>query len=211
MSKLFKQPIRCVGSGRTDSGVHAIGQVVHFDAPKDPSKINFVRALESILPDTIVVRSSELVRADFHSLFKAKAKTYRYVISTSPVGPTFLRRYCLWYPYPFNLERLKEFSKVLEGEHDFKSFQSVGTELPHTVRKIYRARWTQKSKYIYYFEVTGNGFLKQMVRNIVGTQLYYMQKKRSSEDLKNLLLLKDRTKASYAAPPQGLFLVKVFY
>ncbi len=211
LAKIFKEPVGCVASGRTDAGVHALGQVVHFDAPKDPSKINLVRALEAILPDSIVVQSSEMVSAKFHSLFSAKAKTYRYVISTNSVGPTFLRRYSHWYPYPFNLKELQELAIVLEGEHDFKSFQSVGTELPNTVRKIYRARWIQKSNHIFYFEITGSGFLKQMVRNIVGTQLYYMQKKRGPQELNRLLLAKDRTQASYAAPSQGLFLVKVFY
>jgi len=211
LEKIFKEPVRCVASGRTDSGVHAMGQVVHFDAPKDPTRINFVRALEGILPSTIVAQSWELVNKDFHSLLSAKAKTYRYRVSTQTIGPTFLRRYCLWYPYPFNLESLQSLAPVLEGRHDFKSFESVGTEVPNTIRTIYRARWIQKRPQLYYFEVTGNGFLKQMVRNLVGTQLYFMQKKKSPQALKELLLLKDRTLAGYAAPSQGLVLVKVYY
>jgi tRNA pseudouridine38-40 synthase len=211
LEKVFKEPVRCVASGRTDSGVHAMGQVVHFDAPKDPSRINFVRALEGILPSTIVVHASEIVPKDFHSLISAKAKTYRYRIWTHSTGPTFLRRFCHWYPYPFDFEKLQSLAQVLEGRHDFKSFESVGTEVPHTVRTIYRARWIQKRPHLVYFEVTGDGFLKQMVRNLVGTQLYYMQKKKSPKELKELLMLKDRTRAGYAAPSQGLVLVKVYY
>lgn len=211
LGKIFKVPVSCVASGRTDAGVHAMRQVIHFDAPHDPSRINFVKAMEALLPDSIVVQSSELVGSEFHSLFSAKGKTYRYVISTHSVGPTFLRRYSHWYPYPFNLERLQSFASVLEGEHDFKSFQSAGTELPHTIRKITKAKWIQKRPHLYYFEITGNGFLKQMVRNLVGTQLYYMQKNKTPDDLKSLILARDRKQASYAAPSQGLFLVKVFY
>ncbi len=211
LEKIFKEPVRCIASGRTDAGVHAMGQVVHFDAPKDPSRINFVRALEGILPNTIVAQSSELVSKDFHALLSAKAKTYRYRVSTQPTGPTFLRRFCHWYPYPFNFERLQQLAPVLEGRHDFNSFESVGTEVPNTIRTSYRARWIQKRPHLYYFEVTGNGFLKQMVRNLVGTQLYFMQKKKGPKDLEELLLLKDRTKAAYAAPSPGLVLVKVYY
>ena len=211
LARIFKEPIRCVASGRTDAGVHAKAQVVHFDAPRNPEAINLVKALRAMLPPTIVAQSAEMVSDDFHALFSAKAKTYRYVICTDPRGPTFLARFCHWYPYRFDLEQLQALAQVTEGTHDFKSFQSVGTDLPHTVRKIYRARWIQKRPGLYYFEVTGNGFLKQMVRNLVGTQLYYMQKNRPPEDLQKLLLAKDRTKAAYAAPPQGLFLVKVYY
>lgn len=211
LEKIFKTPVRCISSGRTDAGVHAMEQVVHFDAPKDPSRINFVKAFEGVLPPTMVVHSSEIVAPDFHALLSAKAKRYRYVISTHSNGPTFLRRYCHWYPYPFRVDQLHELAAALPGKHDFKSFQSVGTEVPNTIRTIYKAEWIQKRPHLYYFEITGNGFLKQMVRNIVGTQLYFMQKGKGRKELEELLLLKDRTKAGYAAPAQGLMLVKVYY
>ncbi len=211
LAKVFKEPITCIASGRTDAGVHALGQVVHFDAPRNPESINLVKALKAMLPDSMVVKSALTVSSDFHSLFSAKAKTYRYVMSTKQTGPTFLARYCHWYPYRFDFEHLNSLAQVIEGSHDFKSFQSVGTDVSSTVRTIFNARWTQKKSDIFYFEVTGNGFLKQMVRNLVGTQLFYMQKRRSPADLKELILAKDRTQASYAAPPQGLFLVKVDY
>jgi tRNA pseudouridine38-40 synthase len=211
LTQIFKQPIRCVASGRTDAGVHAMGQVVHFDAPRDPSKINLVKALRALLPPTIVVQNAERVPEAFHSLFSAKAKTYRYVISTKPTGPTFLARFCHWYPYRFDFERLQSLAQALEGTHDFKIFQSVGTEVPSTQRTIFRSRWIQKRPGLFYYEVTGNGFLKQMVRNLVGTQLFFMQKGKGPEDLRQLMSAKDRTQAAYAAPPQGLFLVKVYY
>lgn len=211
LARIFKEPVRCTASGRTDAGVHALGQVVHFDAPRNPEGINLVKALRAMLPDSMVVKSAVPVKSDFHSLFSAKAKTYRYIISTKHTAPTFLARFCHWYPYRFDLDHLNSLAQVIEGTHDFKSFQSVGTDVPSTVRTIFKARWIQKKPDIYYFEVTGSGFLKQMVRNLVGTQLFYMQKQRSPEALRELLLVKDRTQASYAAPSKGLFLVKVYY
>jgi tRNA pseudouridine38-40 synthase len=211
LAKIFKEPISCVASGRTDAGVHAFAQVVHFDAPRNPERINLVKALRALLPESIVVQSAKMVGPDFHSLFSAKAKTYRYVVCTSSKSPTFLNRFSLWYPHRFDLEHLKLLAQVIEGTHDFKSFQSVGTEVASTIRTIFKAQWILKRPNLYYFEVTGSGFLKQMVRNLVGTQLYYMQKKRSPEELKKLILALDRTQASYTAPPQALFLVKVFY
>lgn len=211
LSKVFKTPIKCIASGRTDAGVHALAQVVHFDAPRNPESINLVKAMQALLPENITVQSSQMVLPEFHALFSARAKTYRYVLSTQVIRPTFLGRYCHWYPHRFELESLQKLAQVFEGTHDFKSFQSVGTQLVSTVRTIYRARWTQKSAHIFYFEVTGSGFLKQMVRNMVGTQLFYMQKKRGPDELRHLLSVRDRTQAAYTAPPQGLFLVKVYY
>lgn len=211
VSKILKEPISCTASGRTDAGVHAYAQVVHFDTTKNPDKINLAKALRAMLPETIVVKSSTLVPLEFHSLFSAKAKTYRYVISTNSTGPAFLNRFCHWYPFKFNFNHLQNLAQVLEGTHNFKSFQSVGTPVPNTVRTIFKSRWIQKSPNIYYFEITGNGFLKQMVRNIVGTQLYFMQKNRSPAELKLLIEAKDRKLAAYTASPKGLFLLKVFY
>jgi tRNA pseudouridine38-40 synthase len=211
LARIFKEPVRCISSGRTDTGVHALAQIVHFDAPRNPQGINFVKALRAMLPESIVVQSAESVPKEFHSLLSARAKTYRYVISTKITAPTFMARFCHWYPHRFDLEHLQKLAQVIEGTHDFKSFQSVGTDVPTTIRTIYKARWIQKRPHLYYFEVTGNGFLKQMVRNLVGTQLYFMQKNRTPDDLAHLLLAKDRTQAAYTAPAKGLFLVKVFY
>lgn len=211
LSTIFKTPIQCVASGRTDAGVHALGQVVHFDVPRDPQGIHLVKALRALLPASIVVLNSKVVPRQFHSLLSAKAKTYRYVISTKPTSPVFMERFCHWYPHRFEMDKLNDLAEVLRGSHDFKSFQSVGTPVPTTTRTIYRAHWKKVSAHLYHFEVTGNGFLKQMVRNIVGTQLFYMQKGLGPDALRNLIAAKDRTQAAYTAPAKGLHLVKVYY
>lgn len=211
LAKIFKEPIRCVASGRTDAGVHALGQVVHFDAPRDPQGIHLGKALRALLPPSIVVLNFAKVDGAFHSLLSAEAKTYRYVISTKATSPVFMERFCHWYPHRFDMKKLNELARALEGTHDFKSFQSVGTPVPTTIRTIYKACWKKVGPHLYHFEVKGTGFLKQMVRNIVGTQLYFMQKGRSVEDLIQLLKERDRTQAAYTAPAKGLYLVKVFY
>lgn len=211
LSQIFKTPVQCVASGRTDAGVHALAQIIHFDIERDPSSIHLVRALRALLPPSMVVVKSEIVNPRFHSLLSAKAKTYRYVISTKPTSPVFMERFCHWYPHRFDFSALQSLAQVLEGTHDFKSFQSVGTPVPTTTRRIFRARWVQIRPHLFHFEITGTGFLKQMVRNIVGTQLFYMQKGFGPSDLIQLIDAKDRTKAAYTAPAKGLFLVKVYY
>ncbi len=211
ISKLFHQPIQCNSSGRTDAGVHALAQIVHCDVPRDPRGIKFAWALKSSLPTSIAVKKVWLAPDDFHSLFSCEAKTYRYVVHTGPTPPVFLNRYCLWYPHKFDLERLNRISKLIEGTHDFKCFQSRGTELASTVRTVFKAKWTQKSKYLYHFEITGDGFLKQMVRNIVGTQFLFCKDSIEPGEIINLIKMQDRTLAGWTAAPQGLFLKKVYY
>jgi tRNA pseudouridine38-40 synthase len=209
--KLFKVPISCVASGRTDAGVHALAQVVHCDIPMEPRRIVLTKALKSFLPSTVSVKRVWEAPKDFHSLYSATAKTYRYVVHTGPTPPAILGRFCLWYPYRFDLERLNKIAKLLEGTHDFKSFQSRGTPVASTERTIFKAEWAQKSKYLYHFEITGSGFLKQMVRNIIGTQLLFCKDRLEPEQILELLEAKDRQAAGWTASPQGLFLLRVYY
>lgn len=211
LTRIFKEPITCVSSGRTDAGVHALAQIVHCDVPRDPKGIRFAMAMKSMLPSTLSVKQAWVAPAEFHSLFSAQAKTYRYVVHTGPTPPAILSRFCLWYPYKFDIERLNQISQYLVGTHDFKSFQSKGTEVATTVRKIYKAQWTQKSKYLYHFEICGSGFLKQMVRNIVGTELLFCKDNIEPKEILNVMELKDRSRAGWTVAPQGLFLLKVYY
>jgi tRNA pseudouridine38-40 synthase len=209
--KVFKIPIVCSASGRTDAGVHALAQVVHCDIPIDPRRINVIKALRPFLPPAISVKQVWLVPQNFHSLHQATSKTYRYVIHTGLTQPAILGRFCLWYPYKFDIERLNKIAKLIEGTHDFKSFQSRGTEILSTVRTIYKAKWEQKSKYLFNFEITGSGFLKQMVRNIIGTQLLFCKDQIEPEYLLKIIEAKDRQAAGWTASPQGLFLLRVYY
>jgi tRNA pseudouridine38-40 synthase len=211
LSKIFKTPISVVASGRTDAGVHAFAQTVHFNIEKDPSKIKLHLALKTLLPPTVSVKRAWLAPNDFHALFSARAKTYRYAINTAEVPSAIFGKFSLWYPHQLSIEKLQQMADYLIGTHDFKSFQSAGTPLKSTTRTIFKAEWTQPRKNLIYFYVTGSGFLKQMVRNIVGTQLLLYKDKRPPETLLQIMNNKDRKTAGYAAAPQGLFLIKVYY
>lgn len=211
LSKLFNEPIKATASGRTDAGVHAVGQVVHFDTSKKIDRWNIPWAIRSILPQDIVVKKAWVAPEEFHSLFSAKAKTYKFWVYNHPVQTALLARYTHWVRQPLSIEDLNQLCVPLLGEQDFKSFQSVGTEVATTVRKIYAAEWRRKNSKLLEFQVTGSGFLKQMVRNIVGAQLNFSLKKKSPETFKALIDAKDRSHSIPSVAPQGLYLFKVFY
>lgn len=210
LEKLFGHPVRCMASGRTDAGVHALAQVVDFETsrplPKDMSW-----AMARYLPDSVVVKRAWLAPKEFHSTLSATHKTYRYWVWNSPRRSALLARNSWWIRRPMDLEVLQSFANLLVGEMDYKSFQSTGSQVEHTVREIYRASWRRRSKCLVEFEITGSGFLKQMVRNIVGTQVDLWMKKKDPQELIKIINYKDRNRAGPAAPPQGLYLYRVYY
>jgi len=210
LTKLFNEPIGLYASGRTDAGVHAHAQVCHFETQR-PLPKSFCWAMKSMLPASVVVKKAWIASDDFHSTLSADKKTYRYWIWNSPLPTALLNRYTYWVRQPLDLNYLQKLADKIVGEHDFKSFQSVGTAVPHTVREIYSAKWTRKKNGLVQFEVTGSGFLKQMVRNLVGTQVDMCIKQQPIEKMDQILLAKDRRQAGPTAPPQGLFLWKVYY
>lgn len=214
LSELFKESISLSASGRTDAGVHAIEQVCHFDTNFSESQLiqwDIPRALRRFLPPTIVIKKAWIAPADFHSTISAEKKTYRYLVLNADHPNPFSSRYTSWVRKPLDLDLLNQSSQYLLGEHDFKSFQSVGTPVLHTVRTIHKAEWTWKNDKIAQFTITGSGFLKQMVRNIVGTQLLMLRKNLRAEHLQEVLNSRDRRVAGAPAEPQGLYLLKVYY
>lgn len=212
LTKLFNEPISVNGSGRTDAGVHAVGQVCDFEVsnerklPKD-----FGWAIRSFLPNSMVVKESFIAPEEFHSLHSATHKTYRYWIWNQSRPTALLARYSHWIRHPLDLDHLNQQCQFLIGEHDFKSFQSAGTPIKDTVRTIQKAEWQRKKNGMVQFCVTGDGFLKQMVRNIVGTQLDLAMKSQPPETIKDIMNFKDRKKAGRTAAGQGLFLWRVYY
>lgn len=213
IEKVLNEPIGLYASGRTDAGVHAYGQVCHFDTTRykvRAKKWDLCWALNAQLPPSIVIKKAWLAPDDFHSTLSSERKTYRYVIFNQPRPSPFLHRYAYWHRKPIDLKHLRDSSQYLLGEQDFKSMQSVGSIVSHTNRIIYQAHWEKEGSHLK-FTVTGSGFLKQMVRNIVGTQLLLEQKGLPPETMKEILKAKDRQKAGPPAPPQGLFLMKVYY
>jgi len=211
LSKIFNEPIQTKGSGRTDSGVHALGQVCHFETTRSYVPKDLCWALKSQLPDSIAVKQAWTAPEEFHATLSATHKTYRYWVWNSERPTALLARYSNWIRSPLDLDYLNQQAALLVGEKDFKSFQSVGTEVASTVREIYEARWVRKKNNMIEFQITGSGFLKQMVRNIVGTQLDLCQKGQPIEQIEQILEYRDRQKAGPAAQPQGLFLSRVYY
>ncbi len=210
----FNQEISLFASGRTDAGVHAVNQVCHFDVSLTPEQLrgwNLSRALKSRLPPSIVVKKAWIAPAEFHSTLSPIKKTYRYLVLNTAQPSPLLYRNTMWMRQKLDLDFLNHCSNYLVGEHDFKSFQSVGSDVAHTVRTIYKAEWSWKTPHIAQFMITGSGFLKQMVRNIVGTELLLHRKASRPEAIGAIVAACDRTKAGPPAEPQGLYLMKVYY
>lgn len=210
ISTVLNEPIKLSASGRTDAGVHAAAQVAHFSTDRKLPK-DLCWALRSRLPDSIVVKSAWLAPKEFHSTLSATHKTYRYLIWNNHRPTAILARYSNWIRTPLNLEYLNSQAQFLKRNQDFKSFQSVGTPVKTTVREVFEAKWIQRRPSLVEFQITGSGFLKQMVRNIVGTQIDLLIKGQPLEKIEEILLAKDRQKAGTSAPAQGLFLSRVYY
>lgn len=214
LARLFQQKITLFASGRTDAGVHALGQVCHVDLEVSESRFqnwDVCWALRALLPPSISVKKAWSAPTDFHATLSAVDKTYRYFIYNQDRANPFWRRTSMWERRPLDLDHLQECAKRVVGRHDFKSFQSVGTPVPHTVREVYEAHWERRSQNLLQFTIRGEGFLKQMVRNIVGTSLLLEKEKRDPDEISSIIKALDRQKAGAPAPAQGLFLMKVRY
>ncbi|CCI81217.1 tRNA pseudouridine(38-40) synthase TruA [Lactobacillus hominis] len=200
------------GSGRTDAGVHAKGQVIHFDYPgKIPAK-NMMMALNSLMPRDILFTESEIVDKDFHVQYSTKGKWYRYIVDQHHFTDPFKRFYTGHYPYPVEIEKMKIAAQDLLGEHDFTSFAASGGQIIDKVRTIYYVNIESKpeDKEIV-FDFIGNGFLYNMVRIMVGALLEIGNGKRPVHDLQRVIAAKDRQEVRTTAPASGLYLYHVFY
>jgi tRNA pseudouridine38-40 synthase len=214
LEQLLNEKIVLFASGRTDAGVHASGQVTHFETQRSETAFStwdLPWALRRHLPETISVKKAWIAPPDFHATLSATHKTYQYYVYNHQRQPAFLNRYASWVRRPIDLRHLQLTSQYLIGKKDFKSFQSAGTPIKQTVREIYRAHWDQPKPHIFRFSITGSGFLKQMVRNIVGTQLLLEHRALPPSELERIIEAQDRRQAGPSAEPQGLFLRKVYY
>jgi tRNA pseudouridine38-40 synthase len=216
LHKLTGAPTPVCGSGRTDAGVHAAHQVANFHTASTIPGSNFVRALNNLLPPTVRIKSAEDVAPTFHARYDVRRKTYRYRIVTTAVCSPLLWRFVYHYPYFLHRARMAQAAGLLEGEHDFTSFAAAdapaGEETPSNVRSVFRSRllWRPRSSMLVY-EVTGKGFLRYMVRNIVGTLIEVGRGKLAPGDIPGVLAARDRRQAGPTAPAQGLCLMKVEY
>ena len=198
------------GCGRTDTGVHAKKYLCTF---KTDSKIpidKFPEALNTKLPDDIVIFEAFEADDDFNGRFSIKEKTYRYIIDNSPVNNPFLKNYAWNFKYKLDIERMKEAAEYIKGEHDFICFMASGGQVKTTVRTIYELK-IEKEGSLIKIDITSNGFLYNMVRIIVGTLCYVGTGKMEPDEVKKIIENKDRTKAGITAPPQGLYLYDIKY
>lgn len=200
------------GSGRTDAGVHAKGQVIHFDYPGKIPARNMMLALNSQMPTDIVFYESEIVDQDFHVQYSTQGKWYRYIVDQHRFVDPFKRFYTGHYPYPLDIDLMRQGAQDLIGEHDFTSFAASGGQIVDKVRTIYYVNISQdpKRKEII-FDFIGNGFLYNMVRILVAALLEIGNQKRPVHDLRRVIAAKDRQQVRGTAPAEGLYLYHVFY
>ena len=210
LSKMTSESIEIIGSGRTDMGVHAYGQVANFKTNSNLSIEKMQSYLYEYLPEDIVITNLEEVDERFHSRYNAKSKVYLYKIYNNKFHDPFLRRYTTHISKKLDIELMKEASKYFIGEHDFTSFASSKSKKKSNVRTIHSINIKEDNGLIeIYFE--GNGFLYNMVRIMSGALIDVGHKKISPQDIKRMLEEKDRSKSSDTAPAKGLYLYKVSY
>ncbi|WP_350494314.1 tRNA pseudouridine(38-40) synthase TruA [Peribacillus frigoritolerans] len=202
--------IKVTASGRTDSGVHAKGQVLHFESPLTFPTENWIKAFSALLPTDIIALEVDIVPDDFHARFHTTGKEYRYIVARSKLRDPFKRNYAYHYPYPLNVKAMREAITYLIGTHDFTSFCSAKTEVVDKVRTINEMDFEESDDFLV-FRFVGEGFLYNMVRILVGTLLDVGSGKMSPQDMSGILDKKDRSFAGKTAPAQGLYLWKVFY
>ena len=207
---ITKEEVDLIGSGRTDAGVHALAQVANFKTNSNIPIEKLALAINSQLKNSIIIKKAEEVDERFHSRYNAKHKTYRYIINNSPCGTAIYRNLEYCFPIKLDVAKMQEAAKYFEGEHDFKAFKSSGTSAKNSVRTIYNASVKQEGEKII-IELTGNGFLYNMVRIISGTLLDVGLQKIKPEEIKNIIEEKDRKKAGKTLPAHGLYLVEVKY
>lgn len=199
------------GSGRTDAGVHALGQVIHFDmnGERDEEKLRF--ALDTQSPDDISILSIERVANDFHARYFPHEKVYCYRVDLNRSRSPFKRRYAAHFPYELDIEAMKRGARVLEGTHDFTSFCATGSSVEDKVRTIYRITIElDEERNELLMTYYGNGFLYKMVRLMTGT-LLRLGNGRLDTDVQMILDRKDQNQVLWTAPPEGLYLVEVKY
>ena len=211
LSKITGENISLHGSGRTDSGVHALGQVANFNTESRITAEEFQKGLNSILPKDIVVLSAEEAEPEFHAQFSSRSKIYIYKILNRPFGSALLRKRVWHVPYRLTLSAMSEAASELVGEHDFGAFAQAGAEVKSTVRTVTSAEFKKSGEDIIEFAIEAEGFLKRMVRLIAGTLVQVGKERLSPGEFADILNSGKKNKFVIAAPPSGLYLKKVRY
>lgn len=210
LSKVANETVEVVCAGRTDAGVHATGQVVHFDSASERSRRGWLLGANTNLPDDVAVTWAQPVSDDFHARFSATSRSYRYIIRNCLVRSALDRHRAWWIYAPLDAAAMHEAAQALAGRHDFSAFRAAGCQASTAVREIQSIAVTQEGEKIY-LDVTANAFLQHMVRNIVGTLAAVGAGDLDGNALPAILASRDRKEGGVAAPPHGLTLVCVSY
>ena len=210
LSAIANHPVNSHCTGRTDTGVHATRQIVHFDTPSVRPVKAWVEGVNNLLPDDVAVRWATPVDERFHARHSALARTYRYLISTAATRPTHTAGLATWARRPLNLDAMNAACQKLLGEQDFSSFRGAGCQSVSPMRNVTAAHFSRQGPFVV-FEVTANAFLLHMVRNFVGSLMAVGFGQRDPQWIGELIQLKDRNKAGVTAKPEGLYLVDVEY
>lgn len=212
LERILACPTRVHGAGRTDAGVHAVGQVAHFLADWNHSPTDLQRACNALLPPDIAIPSLEPTDNDFHARFSAKSKTYVYTILSHPLRSPLMRLYSWHIPHQLATEDMNRAAEHLKGSHDFSAFGSPTDGTVSTIREILDARWsTRGQEGIMQFTIRGTGFLRYMVRSLVGTLLLVGRRRISASEFYSILESCDRSKSGPTAPAHGLCLHSIDY
>lgn len=212
LSQIANETIdQCQVAGRTDTGVHATEQVIHFNTTAERTMRSWVLGSNRYLEEhTVSVLWAHAVTDDFHARFSAQRRRYRYVILSRPIRPSFLRNRVSWDPRPLSLKRMQQAAKYFVGEHDFDSYRTVKCQAKSPVKKVYFLNVSQNGEY-YYIDIEANSFLHHMVRNIAGVLMTIGAGEAEPQWAEEVLHAKDRTKGGVTAPSGGLYLTYVTY
>lgn len=210
LKRILQEGVRLIASGRTDTGVHARAQVANFKTSKQIPSKNLKQALNSLLPDDIVITKTQDVDLDFHSRFDAKSKFYRYTILNQKHPCALWRNFSYFLPYKLDFKLMQKEAKSLVGRHNFSSFQAADKKPRDSIRTIEKIKVSKKGKFIY-IDIQADGFLYKMVRNIVGTLIEIGRRKRAPRSIQKILASRNRQFAGPTVPGHGLCLLRVKY
>jgi tRNA pseudouridine38-40 synthase len=211
LKSILREPVILIGSGRTDAGVHALHQVCNFTTASGIAPDALRRGLNSMVGEDISILKAEYVPMDFHSRYSVKSKTYEYRVWNKREKNLFLRRYSWHVRESLGIGEMQQCLTILAGKHDFSAFKSTGSENRNPVREMMRADLSVNGEGPMTFIFEADGFLRHMVRNIVGTVMDVGRGRIGVDKFKDIFSSLDRTKAGVKAPPQGLFLTMVKY
>ena len=211
LQKITAKSVTVIGSGRTDAGVHAEGQVASFESDTQIEPEALLKGLNSLLAEDIIIKACEYASASFHARYDVKSKVYCYKILNRPTPAAIGRQYSWFIRKPLNQDAMRAAIAHIIGRHNYKSFEGTGSPRQHTTRQVYSAELIEHKGGLLLFHIEADGFLRYMVRNIVGTLVDVGMQKLTPDDFKRILDAKDRSQASATAPAHGLTLIEVKY